>query len=186
MSELTLESVGEMEYHEMKKTLSELGLNAVGTKVELTARLQGYVQGSAAQTPPTPDAPPVEPPVAPPVAQTPPESNAELTARQANPTEERKASKALKEDQKRMKAQLDAEPKRSVMIPFMPGEDTEEAKKVPFHVNLNGYAVDYPRGVLIEVPESHYNMIQERLESEGTVGNQWKIGADPKRQEALS
>ena len=180
MSELTLESVDTMEYHQMKKKLSELGLSPVGTKVELIARLQGYIQGSEAQTPPPSPTPPVMPPVAPPAAQTPPAVTPEdpKVTKAIESGENRKAVKSLKESQKKMKAQLDAEPKVSVMIPFNPGETEQKGRKIPFHVNLNGLPVDYPRGRMIEVPLSHFNIISERLQSEGKIGEHWRIDRD--------
>jgi hypothetical protein len=100
--------------------------------------------------------------------------------------EVKKADVALRQDAQKMKAHLDAQPKVSIMVPFEVGENAEQGKDIPFHCNLNGYAMDIPRGVYVDVPQQVADMIKARLESEGKIGSNWRIDADAKRTEALS
>ena len=72
------------------------------------------------------------------------------------------------------------------MIPFEVGENPENGKRVKFHVNLNGYAVEIPRGIFVDVPEQIADIIKARLESEGKMGSEWRLDRDPKQQEALA
>ena len=99
--------------------------------------------------------------------------------------EDRKAAKALRTDAAKMKAHLDKQKKVSMMIPFEAGENPEQAKNIPFHVNLNGYVLNIPRGVYTDVPEQVADVIRERLESEGKIGQEWRIDKNPNKQAAL-
>ena len=179
----------EVKYNDLKKLAKERNLEATGTKEDLIARLEANDGGEAVETP----APEVkgdseqgavtenETNVAA------PEAPQEATVSpQEEKVAEKDADRALRADAKKMKENLDKQPKVRLMIPFEAGEKPESGKKVPFHVNLNGYAMDFPRGEFIDVPEQVAQVIFERMESEGRIGEQWRIDRDASKQEALN
>lgn len=182
----------EMKYAELQKAAKDAGLGGSGTKEELIARLKENDSADSSQNEP-------EASETPEVAENVEEEGndeAEASEEPENPAEpaapkvdekvaQRQADKALRTDAAKMKAHLDSQKKVSMLIPFESGVNAEQAKDVPFHVNLNGYAVDYPRGRYIEVPEQIADIIKERLESEGKIGQEWRIDRDAKKQAAL-
>lgn len=185
-------SIEAMKYNDLKSKAAELGLDASGTKEELVARITDHLglskdeQGGgdagkddtnsaagngdegSASTPQEGE-----------TAKVKPLNEAQERAQQSV------ADRALRTDAAKMKAALDRQKKVSIIIPFEAGENPEQGKKVPFHVNLNGYAQDFPRGQYIEVPEQIADIIKERLESEGKIGSQWRIDRDPNKVTAL-
>lgn len=176
--------ISEMKYNDLKKLAASRGLDSAGTKEDLVERLtQAGVTNGADSQEPAPAATPE------PIENDEPEDEAKPTIG-LSPVQERveqqKADQALKQSAKEMKAALDKQPKVSIMIPFEVGENAENAKNIPFHVNLNGYAMDIPRGTYVDVPMQVADLIKERLESEGKIGRQWRIDSDARRQEALS
>ena len=146
-----------MTYGELKAACKEAGLPARGNKEELLARLEGGVEAT-------------DEPEVPVEKETVSESDVE---------------KSLRADQKSMKAHLDAQPKVSIMIPFEAGVAPETAEKIPFVVNINGYRLSIKRGTFVQVPQQVAEIVQERLESEGKIGSQFKISNDPAKIEAL-
>lgn len=167
-----------MKYNDLKALAKEKGLDASGTKEDLIARLSEAGAGNTAPASGASDEgdngdEPEAPQKKPAVAAT--QSNAKPTVEQLHMT------KAM-----RTKALLDKQPKVSVLIPFEAGENPEQGKKIPFHVGINGYSIDIPRGVMVEVPEQVAKMVKERLESEGRIGREWRIDTDAKKSEALS
>jgi len=195
-SQLTPAMVESMKYNELKSKAAELGLDASGTKEDLTARIVATLGGSNAPAEggdesnkgdesgnadggnaPAPAAPAPEAPQEAP--------NVGLSETQER-VEQSKADTALRQSAREMKAALDKQPKVSIMIPFEAGENPEQGKQVPFHCNLNGYAMDLPRGQYIEVPKQIAELIKERLESEGKIGSQWRVDRDARKQVALS
>jgi hypothetical protein len=189
MSDETNTPISELKYNDLKKLAAEKGLDSSGTKEELVERLTqaGVTNDADSQEPASTDTP------EPSKSTGAPEENAPTN--ETKPTiglspvqervEQQKADKALKQSAAEMKAALDKQPKVSIMIPFEVGENAENAKKIPFHVNLNGYAMDIPRGTYVDVPMQVADLIKERLESEGKIGRQWRIDSDARRQEAL-
>jgi hypothetical protein len=185
----------EVKYNDLKKLAKERGLDASGTKEVLKERLIA-ADGAGAPAPAPADATPA--PVAegsqdPAPAEAAPAAPAtpadEPAPTQTTPAEEKalekSATRQLRKDAQKMKEHLEAQPKVSIMIPFEAGESPENGKLIPFHVNLNGYKQDYPRGQYIEVPKQIADLIKERLESEGKIGEQWRLDRDPKKMEAL-
>ena len=181
-----------MAYNDLKSKAAELGLEASGTKEALQARIKEHIGGNTAVAPASEQ--PEEPaaPAAPEAetsAETPQPASADVKPA-LSPAQERaetaKADRALRQSAREMKAALDKQPKVSIMIPFEAGENPEAAKKVPFHVNLNGYAMDLPRGQYIEVAQQVADVIRERLESEGKIGKQWRIDASASKADALA
>lgn len=170
--------IEDLKYNELKALAKENGLDASGTKEDLVARIkEAGVAGVVASDDDSAD--------------TGDDDSTETPAQPAAPkavneaVEEKKAERELRNDAKAMKAALDKQPKVSIMIPFEVGENPETGKKVPFHVNVNGYKMDIPRGVYVEVPAQIADMIKERLESEGKIGSQWRIDRDANKQNAL-
>ena len=161
-----------MKYNELKALAKENELDATGTKEDLVARLSEAGVTAGSDTPAATEET---------VNDTPSPAAINATER----VESQKADKELKADAAAMKAHLDKQRKVSIMIPFEVGENPENGKKVKFHVNLNGYAMDIPRGIYVEVPEQVADMIKARLESEGKIGSQWRIDRDPNKQTAL-
>jgi len=186
MSETAKTSIEAMKYNELKALAAEKGLDASGTKEDLIARLKEAGIGAKASTP-APEAgnegdegDEPEAPQKPQADVVSPLPEAVERREQAN------ADRALRQDALAMKKHLEKQPKVSIMIPFEAGENPEQGKKVPFHCNLNGYAMDIPRGQYVEVPQQVAQVIKERLESEGKIGRQWRIDADPNKATALS
>lgn len=165
-----------MKYNDLKALAKERGVDATGTKEDIVARLSdaGVTAGSDAPAATEETQEEV-------VHDTPAPTAVNATER----VETQKADKELKADAKAMKEHLEKQPKVSIMIPFEVGENPENGKKVKFHVNLNGYAMDIPRGVYVEVPQQVADMIKARLESEGKIGSQWRIDRNPDKQTAL-
>jgi len=189
----------EVKYNDLKKLCKERKLDPSGTKEVLIERLVAAdgAEGGAPATPPAPEAPTPPAPAAE-GAKAPAEAAPAADAEPAEEEEvktittplqekalEKSATVALHKDAQKMKDHLEAQPKVSIMIPFEAGENPESGKKVPFHVNLNGYMKDYPRGQYIEVPQQIADLIKERLESEGKIGSQWRIDRDPAKGVAL-
>jgi len=195
---LTAEQVDGMKYNDLKTKAAELGLDASGSKEVLVRRIKGKLgltttapaanDGDQSQPPaPAPAAPAAPTPPAPPQESTPaPAAPAAPLTEAQELAEDRKAEQGLRNDARAMKAALDKQPKVSIMIPFEAGENPEQGKQVPFHINLNGYKMDLPRGQYIEVPQQVADVIRERLESEGKIGAQWRIDRDSRKVEALS
>lgn len=152
-----------MSYADLKKEASDRGLTATGTKVELIARL------STSEPVPTGETP--EEPV---------ETQPAKTV-----VTEQQVEKAWRSDIERTKAHLDAQPKVQIMIPLEQGVAPSVARQIPFEININGYKVSLIRGTQQIVPEQIAKMVWERLESEGSIGNEWRIDNNPARQEAL-
>lgn len=174
----------DVKYNELKALAKERGLDASGTREELVARLQeADGSGTGDSTPPVPpsvteDGTDEEPVTLPPAVER---------------REQSKAEREYRNDQQKMKAHLDAQPKVSIMIPFDQGEKPEQAKNIPFTIVLNGYRYENPvgfggiqRGVRVDVPQQIAEHVWERLESEGRIGSQWRTDRSSATQEALS
>jgi hypothetical protein len=58
------------------------------------------------------------------------------------------------------KAMLDAQSKVSIFVPYEPGEP--KGSMLP--VNINGYRVNVPKGVYVDVPESIAEIIKHSLD----------------------
>ena len=186
-----------MAYNDLKSKAAELGLEASGTKEALQTRIKAHIGGNAPAAPAAGEQPAA--PAAPAEAPAAPAAEASATPQPAAPeapaapvlseaqerAEDAKATRALRESAREMKAALDKQPKVSLMIPFDAGENPEAAKNVPFHINLNGYVMDLPRGQYIEVPQQVADVIKERLESEGKIGREWRVDASSRRADAL-
>lgn len=172
-------NLDDLKYNELKALAKDRGLDASGTKEDLLARLK--TAGGTSNTEQSEDDGDDS-------SETMESTGTNQSAAPAvvnERVETQRADKLLRTDAQKMKAHLDAQPKVSIMIPFEVGENPENGKKVQFHVNLNGYAMDIPRGVYVEVPRQIADMIKERLESEGKIGADWRIDHDANRQEAL-
>mgnify|MGYP003472704081 FL=1 len=154
----------EMSYADLKKEASERGLPATGTKVELIARL------STSEPVPTGETP---------------EEPVETKPVVKGAVSDRQVETAWRSDAQKMKEHLDSQRKVAIMIPLEAGVPPAVAEKIPFDLNLNGYHVSVKRGVFVEVPEQIAVMIQQRLESEGKIGSEYRIDRDPAKQEAL-
>lgn len=169
-----------MKYNDLKALASSRSLDSKGTKEELIARLsEADGVGEKSPAPSVKEGETDEKPVTLPPA--------------VERAEQSKADREYRTDQMKMKANLDAQPKVSIMIPFDAGEKPEQAKKIPFTIVLNGYRYENPegfggvqRGVRVEVPEQIAQIVWDRLESEGKVGSNLRIDRDSRVQDALS
>lgn len=170
----------DLKYAELQALAKESGVKASGTKEDLVAALtEAGVAGPAATDDSEDEVEETSEEV---VNETPAPAAINATER----VETKKAERELRADAKAMKAHLDKQKKVSIMIPFEVGENPENGKKVKFHVNLNGYALDIPRGIYVEVPEQIADMVKARLESEGKIGSEWRIDRDAAKQTALN
>lgn len=163
----------EMSYAELQAAAKEAGLPANKTKDELLASLE-----AADAAPANEDAANTE--------EGGDTNDGEGGAEEPKPAvSETEVEKAWRTDVQKMKAHLEKQKKVSVMIPFDAGVKPEDAAKVPFVVNLNGYRYEIKRGVFVEVPEQIAQVVKERLESEGKIGAEHRIDLDPSKLEAL-
>jgi hypothetical protein len=180
-----MSEIGEMKYNDLKALASSRGLDSKGTKEELIARLEkaeGKDAGGSnipASNPSVTEGGDSEKPVNLPPA--------------VERAEQTKADREYKNDQQKMKANLDGQPKVSIMIPFDSGEKPEQAKDIPFTIVLNGYRYENPvgfggiqRGVRVEVPQQIAEIVWARLESEGRIGANWRTDRSSATQEALT
>ena len=179
-------NLADLKYGDLQKLAKERGVDASGTKEVLLARLQ-ETDGTATKE--TEGDAPEE--TKEPEAKTPAANEAATPADtgitpQQERVEQTKADQALRSDVQKMKDHLAKQRKVSIMIPFEAGEKPDQARNITFHVNLNGYAMDLPRGKYIDVPEQVADVIKERLESEGKIGAEWRIDRDESKAEALS
>jgi hypothetical protein len=152
------EDLSTKSFQELRKLCGERGLSAAGTSADLIERLT-QAQGPAPETAPAP--------------------------KRAGAVSEREVEKEWKADALRMKMHLDAQPKVRIMVAHEPGVDVEASEKMPFIANLNGYRYEVPRGVYVDVPQQIADLITERLQSEGKIGRQHLVTADPAKQTAL-
>ena len=164
-------SYADMTYAELKDAAKEKGLKATGTKEELLARLEG---GDEVE-------PSVEPEAEPEVVE--PEADPVPTEKES--VNDKTVEKEWRNDVQKMKAHLEKQPKVSIMIPLDAGVPPESADKIPFVVNINGYRMAIKRGVFVEVPRQVAEMVQERLESEGKIGSEYRLDRNPDKLAAL-
>ncbi len=81
-----------------------------------------------------------------------------------------------------MKLALLAQSKVRVMIPVDSGSDP----KVPFDVTLNGYRLSLPRNQYIDVPEQVAEVIMNSHSQTTQALEQFKIGGNKAKEDALS
>lgn len=162
-------------YQDLRKLCVERGINGNGTREDLVARLdaadgaQGRVESENANVPAT-------------TTNTAPQASSAPTEDVAD---KKKVEREWRADAKKMKANLEKQGLVRIMIPLEPGEKAANGRLVPFTVNLNGHRQTFPRGEFVNVPNQIAEIIQERLESEGKIGRQWRIDADEARITAL-
>lgn len=160
----------EMSYGELKELAKARGLSSAGTKDELLTRLANTPDNQPSdESEEEEDEPKIEPPK--------PTSKPVVT--------EQTVAQSQKQDQNAMKKHLESQPKVSIMIPLDPGVPPAIAEKIPFVLNLNGYRMEVKRGVFVQVPEQVAMHIQERLESEGKIGSEYRLDRNADKQEAL-
>ena len=88
----------------------------------------------------------------------------------------------VKTKAEQMKAQLEAQPKVSILIPLEKGE--KKGAVQPF--TLNGYRFTVPKGMMTQVPEQVAQMISERFNVELEVRSQSIEQRDKEIKEALN
>lgn len=91
-------------------------------------------------------------------------------------TDPEKGSKA-----ERMKKFLLGQKKVAMLIPLPEGSDP----KVLHSVTLNGYRLDFPTNTYIEVPEQVAQVVSEANNQTMVALNQFKIGGDKGKENAL-
>lgn len=167
-----MSNYSEMSYTELKEAAKAKGIRANQTKAELLAALEATGEAAPEEETANDGVEAVEEEAAPEATPTPRVSDAEV-------------NKAYATDQQKMKAHLDAQPKVKVMIPFDAGVDPAMAKKIPFIVNLNGYRYEIQRGTFVDVPQQIAEIVMERLESEGRIGEEYRLDRNADKQAAL-
>lgn len=170
-----MSNYSEMSYTELQKAAKEAGIPANQTKDELIAALEATGDAEPAEKT-APEAEPEQPAE---------EAAPEPATPKANRVSDADVAKAHMTDAQKMKKHLDAQPKVKVMIPFDAGVDGSVAKKIPFIVNLNGYRYEIQRGVFVEVPQQIAEIVMERLESEGKIGEEFRLDRNADKQAAL-
>ena len=81
-----------------------------------------------------------------------------------------------------MKKFLLSQPKVSI---FVPKAETEDPK-VQLSVNLNGYRLDFPKNVYLEVPQQIAEVIRESLNQQASALLPFQINRDQANRNALS
>lgn len=81
-----------------------------------------------------------------------------------------------------MKNSLLKQPRVSIFIPKAEVEDP----KVQLSVNLNGYRLDFPKNVYLEVPQQIAEVIRESLNQQASALLPFQINRDKANREALS
>lgn len=76
-----------------------------------------------------------------------------------------------------MKAILDKQPRVSFMIPLGIGEKPGAVHEV----GINGYNQVYPKGKMIEVPQSIYELLASHFNITSEVGQQWRLDRTERR-----
>lgn len=84
-------------------------------------------------------------------------------------------------DKDRMKAYLDSCEKINFYIPLAPGEKKGQAYE---SVNLNGYRMEIKKGMQVQIPVPVAERLADFLNID-SIGEQYRLDADAKRQEAL-
>jgi hypothetical protein len=163
-------------YQELRKLCVENSLNGNGTREDLLARLQGAVLNDTDADTQTPTNDKISQPSAPSAS----------TEDAVAPSVEKKVEREWRADAKAMEKHLAGQPKVRMMIPLEMGERAENGATIPFLINLNGYEMKIKRGEFIDVPKQVATMIQERLESEGKIGREWRMDRSEEAQTALS
>ena len=88
----------------------------------------------------------------------------------------------VKTKAEQMKAQLEAQPKVSILIPLEKGEKKGAVQSF----TLNGYRFTVPKGMMTQVPEQVAQMISERFNVELEVRSQSIENRDKEIKEALN
>jgi len=167
MSNPLTDNLSAMGYRDLQAKAKDLGLNASGSREELEERIAETANS-------TTEEPSAEP-----------QTNAE-TPEATQPVEPSMDGAQLhRATALKQKDYNDKQPKVGVFIPFNDGENPELAKQIPFIVNINGWRMEVPRGVMTEVPANVYDIIKERLESEGKMGTEHRIDSDSRKMDAL-
>jgi|GEM_PF-2858134 len=91
-------------------------------------------------------------------------------------TDPDKGSKA-----ERMKAALLEQESVTMLIPLPEGTDP----KIPYSVSLNGYRLDFPTNTYIQVPKQVAEVISEANNQTRVALEQFKIGGNKKKEDAL-
>lgn len=81
------------------------------------------------------------------------------------------------------KAILDEQPKIRMMIPLAIGE---KKGKAFLDVGFNGYFMQLPKGVYLDLPESIANIVSESFQQTEAAGEDFKIDGDKRLETALS
>ena len=80
-----------------------------------------------------------------------------------------------------MKEQLLKQKRVSILIPQSGGD-----ANIPASVNLNGYRLDFPTNTYIDVPEQIAEIIRNSNDQTIAALNQYRIGGDSKKGDALN
>ena len=81
-----------------------------------------------------------------------------------------------------MKKELLSQPRVNVMIPA----DGQEANTIKLSVTLNGYRLDFPKQIYLEVPKQIADVIMKSLSQTQIAIKKNRIDGNTKKEEALS
>jgi hypothetical protein len=82
-----------------------------------------------------------------------------------------------------MKARLAKQPKVSIFVPL---EGKEKVKQAFLPVTLNGYRLNVPKGVYVEVPQQIADIVMESLNQTEQAGQEYDLNKNPEKLDALS
>lgn len=77
---------------------------------------------------------------------------------------------------------IEAQPKKRVFFPLKQGE----REGATIRVSINDYVIDVPKGVEIEVAESVYDLLRNRMLSEGLIAKNMLVDRSPEVRNNLN
>lgn len=87
----------------------------------------------------------------------------------------------LKSDMTNVKNIIDAEPKVHFMVPLAEGEKAGTTHDV----FINGYKYSVKKGVMVQIPESVFNLLADHYKITSEAGQAYRVDLDAGKQTAL-
>jgi len=100
----------------------------------------------------------------------------------ASPVGSVEVDKVAKKSISNIEKRLNAQERFHIMIPLGIGEK----KGASHEVCINGWVKSYPKGVMLEVPRTVFELLSECFKITSEVGKEWEVNRDSRTQAALS
>lgn len=76
---------------------------------------------------------------------------------------------------------IEAQPKKTIFFPLKQGEREGSTQRV----SINDYVLDVPKGVEVQVPESVYELLRNRMMTEGLISKSMLVDRSPEARNNL-